>query len=356
MILLRAIGEWFWQRREQILFIDHFLILAIGCIGVASVIYASRSFYLQAKIYEEQSFNREQGAVSLAWHTIADANNNASEIGQSNAVAFLLKRRSLAGKITLNRTQLTLHQETKNEPISIDLSGSNICGTNLFIIVLSNSRIYLSYALLKATKISGQLIKTYAVGTNFQSGSFDNVRAPHAILMATDLRKVKFIGGSFERADFQGADMRGVETYRGYSGAGTVYNDNGTEYGWSYFSEDSDDTDYPVYFSEASDLSPWKQDVDISNTVYLVDFRRARFLKADIRGADLSNSTINQTQVDEACADDTTKLPKGVHVSNYCTLEDWVLKRRDLVQRMTYEGRTKALEECDAASENPIWK
>jgi uncharacterized protein YjbI with pentapeptide repeats len=193
---------------------------------------------------------------------------------------------------------LTLHQETKNEPISVDLSGSNICGTNLFLSVLADSRIYLSYALFKATKISGQLIKTYAVGANFQSSSFDNVRAPHAILMATDLRKVKFIGGSFERADFQGADMRGVETYRGYSGAGTAYNDDGTEYGWSYFSEDSDDKDYPVYFSEASDLSPWKQDVDISNTVYLVDFRRALFLKADIRGADLSNSTINQMQVD----------------------------------------------------------
>jgi uncharacterized protein YjbI with pentapeptide repeats len=353
---LKAIGEWLWQRREQILFIDHFLFLAIGCLGVASVIYASRSFNLQARIYEEQSFNREQGAVSLAWHTIADANNNVSEIGQSNAISFLLRRGALNGKITLNRTQLTVRQRTMNESLYVNFSNSNICGTNLFLGVATNSEIILSNTLLKGTKVSGRLIGTYALGTDFNFSTFDNVRAPRMIFMAADLRKVKFVGGSFEKADFQGADMRGVETYRGYSGAGSTYDDNGMEYGWGYFTEGLPETDYPVYFSETSDFSPWRQDVDVSNTVYLVDFRGARFLKADIRGADFSNSTINQIQVDESCADDGTKLPKGVHVNKYCAPEDWVLKRRELIQRTTYEGRVKAIEECDTASQNPVWR
>jgi uncharacterized protein YjbI with pentapeptide repeats len=354
---MRVIGGWLWQHREQILFVDHFVILAIGSIGVASVIFASRSFYLQAKIYEEQSFNREQGALSLAWHTVADANNTPSEIGQSNAILFLLTRGALGGKITLNRTQLTIHQTIRDRQMYVDLSESSICGTNLYLNVALGSNVNLRFALIKATKISGRLIQTYAMGADFQSSSFDNVRAPRMAFIAANLRNAVFMGGSFEKADFQGADMRGVETYRGYSGAGDVYDDQVIFVPGSvadgYYSEDSE---YPAIFSKDSNLSPLERDHDVIDTVYLVDFRGAQFLKTDIRGADLSNSTISQKQVDEACADAATKLPNGVRVNNYCIPEDWVLVRRELAQSKTYEGRTKAMEECDTASKNPIWR
>jgi hypothetical protein len=112
----------------------------------------------------------------------------------------------------------------------------------------------------------------------------------------------------------------------------------------------------PSIFASASDKVPGSEVDDDGQAVALVDFRGARFLRADIRGADLTNSTIAQAQVDEACADQTTKLPTGVTLKKTCVDEPWVAERRQLLQRKTYRGRSKAFEFCQTQVSQPNWK
>ncbi|MGO9685875.1 MAG: hypothetical protein ACLPTZ_25445 [Beijerinckiaceae bacterium] len=60
-----------------------------------------RSFALQQKLYEEESYQRYQSSLSLASRSIGEANNVQFEIGQSRAIEFLSKSSELRGHITL---------------------------------------------------------------------------------------------------------------------------------------------------------------------------------------------------------------------------------------------------------------
>lgn len=146
------------------------------------------------------------------------------------------------------------------------------------------------------------------MGADFDRAYFSQVRIPKGNFIAANLNSVEIYGGSFEGADFQGADMRNVRTFRGTQGAGTAYNDNEPYAGYVDYAYPADFG--PIFSSASTDYVNSQEGYD-PEAIRLVDFRGARFLKTDIRGADLSNSTISQTQVDEACADQTTKLPSG---------------------------------------------
>jgi uncharacterized protein YjbI with pentapeptide repeats len=345
-----------WARQQQITFIATLLLVLLGLIGIGSVIYAGQAFRLQSRQYEEEAFNREQGAVSLAWHTIAEANLNPSEIGQSNALSFLVLKSQLAGNVTLSGSSLAIYLGRVEEPLFINLSNSNLCGSNVHLRVNAKSTVTMANSLLLGTRLAGWLMHAEFSGADLNKAQLNGVRAPSASFIAANLKSATFVGGSFENADFQGADLSDTRTYRGYQGAGTNYDQVGAVSDDYYGSGDISLDRPPAVFASASDKVPgWEADDD-GQAVALVDFRGARFLRADIRGADLTNSTIGQAQVDEACADQTTKLPTGVTLKKACLEESWIAERRALIQRKTYRGQAKALEVCHTQAAQPNWR
>jgi uncharacterized protein YjbI with pentapeptide repeats len=358
---IRQVLAWVWARQQHITFIATLAMVILGVVGIASVIYAAQAVRLQYRQYEEEAFNREQGSASLAWRTIADANLNPSEIGQSNAFRFLVLKSQMNGNVTLDGSSLSIHQASISEKLNINLSSSNLCGSTLDVLITSHSRIGLENSLLIGTRITGRLMHADFTGADLQQALIKNVRAPWVKFIASTLIGTDLVGGSFEDADFQGANLTGLQTHRGFEGASPSwgfnpadrsYNDDFLPPGYAFETYIPDRED--AVFSKPS---KWEvNDETFGHAVSFVDFRRARFLKADIRGADLASSTIDQAQVDEACADQTTKLPDGIMVRSACVEEDWVGRRRALIQQKTYHGRSKALEICKAASSEPHWK
>ncbi len=291
MRLLRDSAQWIWAHREGVTLLSTVLLLVFAAVGTAGVFYAARSLELQYRQYQEENFNREQGSVSLAWRTIADANQQVIEIGQSDAVNFLTKKSRFDGHITLDRSVLTIYDEPRNQ-IYINLDRSTLCGTNLYVYITRGSSISLQHSLLRGSRIGGRLIDLFGIGADFSHALFYQPRIANSNLVAANLNSATFFGGSFEKADFQGADLRNARTFRGKEGAGTVYND--AEFpSTGYYDTYSPDDFPPIFASEFSDYFKDKGGYD-PDEIRLVDFRKARFLKAEIRGADLSNSNIDQ--------------------------------------------------------------
>jgi uncharacterized protein YjbI with pentapeptide repeats len=314
----RRLMEWLKAHREGIMLVSTVLILLFAIVGTAGVFYAGRSLQLQYRQYQEEHFNRQQGPISLAWHTLADANEKGIDIGQSNAILFLMKNTLWTGNVTLNGSQLDLEQSDPNERLSIELQRSTLCGTSLTVYITPNSSISLQNSLLRGSELIGRFTNAFAMGADFDHAIFSQVRIPKSKFVAANMNSAVIYGGSFEKADFQGADLRNLKTVRGTEGAGTDYDDTTTYLGWLYTAPDNED--YPPIFGSAS-ADYFRQERLSEDAVRLVDFRGARFLNADIRGADLSNSTITQSQVDEAAPIELPNYQPGLWYKRFVSLK-----------------------------------
>jgi uncharacterized protein YjbI with pentapeptide repeats len=349
--LLKPI-RWVLGHPDRATLICTILILLCAIIGTAGVFYAAQSLKIQSTQYQEEEFNRKQGAINLAWHMIADANLKLSELGQSEAILFLTQNGLLKGNVTLQRSKLYLSQPDPAKGLDIDLHRSALCGTSLYFYTLPNTSASLANTLLRGTRLSGRLVHPEFTGSDLQQALLDNVRFPKANFIAVNLKSGIITGGSFENVDFQGADMRNVQTRRGFRGAGTKYDDLDFELG---FTDYAYPVDYPPIFKSITDNLPW-QSWTYADEDHLVDFKGARFLNADLRGADLTNSTINQAQIDEACTDQNTKLPSPLASKKSCTPENWILQRRQSIQQPTYYAGPKETKECESAAADPSWR
>jgi hypothetical protein len=102
------------------------------------------------------------------------------------------------------------------------------------------------------------------MGADLAGSALLGVSARHADFRGADLSHARLSGGQFDAANFAGADLAHAELL------GAVFDG--------------------------------------------ADFSRASLDHADLRGADLSRARgLEQEQLDEACADLTTRLPPGLH-------------------------------------------
>ena len=356
-LLHKAVAR-FWEQSESIKLTAAIASVVLGLVAVIGVLNTAKSVRLQYQLYEEETFNREAGAVALAWRALSDANSRPIEMGQSSAFKYLTSKGLMNGNVSLTGSRLSIHQQSADHPITIALNRSNLCGSEFILTAGPESIITFQHSLLISSRLTGRMIGVDFTAANLERSEFYLVRARNGVFIAADLNKAELRGGSFERADFQGANLTGLQTYRGYSGAGTKYADDIYGSGNLYSGYPETDSLPPAYFtSPTDDISNLLGNYDTGDAnIYLVDLRGARFRNALIKGADLSNSTINQAQVDEACADSTTKLPNGITVKTICSEANWITERRNRLQQKTYYARTKDLEICKAAANEPVWK
>lgn len=303
--------------------------------------------------YVEEGYSRHEGSSSLAIHTIGEANNKPYELGQSAALAYLAYINRLSGNITLNKIYISFDTDSSvnSEVVSnlhgiilVDLSKSSLCGTEItnWRNEQLSSVFGFSYSLMKSTVLHDYFKGSDFLAADLSNSTFNNVFSPYSRFAAATLRGTTFHGGIFQNTDFQGTDLRDVKTERGYVGAGYIY------YGGTWIQTFTpDNPEWPVIFGkDMSTLDSLKivgRATDESADTRVVDFTNARFLYADLRGANLLNSNISQKQVNEACADDTTLLPNGVRPLSpeNCSFPQWLLDTQKSLRSPTYESAFK---------------
>lgn len=345
--VISGIGSYLREKSVVISLILQLVTLVAASLALVGVYIAYNSWRQQVKLYNDESFSRKHGSLSLAWKMIADANMKKSERGQSEAILFLLKSGRINGRLVLNGSTASLSPGR-----SIDLSLSSFCGTELYIHNDKGEWVDLGNSFLRGADVNGRLLDSEFRGSDLEGARFFQPRAPRIDLIGTNLRNAKFIGGSFVDGGFQGADLRNVTTYRGDCGAGTVYDDNRWDYcsAWiTWYVGRTPPNQITIFTDPKKSIRAMRTKYPSSDTVHLVDFRGAVFSRADLRGADLSNSTITQTQVNQACTDETTKLPSGVEPNGNCADQQEVAELRALVQERTYRNRERLFEECKRA-------
>jgi hypothetical protein len=318
-----------------------------------SYLAASESFALNNRQYQEERYSRNQGAVSLAWQTISEANNHPYEVGQSSSILYLAQKGVLPGRLIFNGSAAIffdgdVNLSTPNGGVYLWMPFSSICGTAFSIVSDNKFIVDLSNSLAMGAKFSGQFGLARFIGSDLTNAVFSHVEASDGQFIASNMEGVIIRGGTYINTDFQGADMRRVVTERGadglYYGYETGYYDTLTPTPWqALFSSD-------VGVDEALISAGIQQAPD--QGAQLVNFSNAHFLHTDLRGANLTKSNITQKQVKEACTDASTVLPAGV-TSMGCADEPLVKEKREKFQRLNPSGpRVKEL--CEAAVPDAI--
>jgi uncharacterized protein YjbI with pentapeptide repeats len=312
-------------------------------ISTIAATYASLGFYQKREQYESEKFSRAQGQLTLAWHTISEANGKKYEIGQSDSLRYIASQvdwNSFDLHITLNNSVVNLSSTAKTQYLW--LSHSSLCGTK---ISNTNAQVYLSYSFLIRTEFIGDLNYAEFIGSDLQNSLFTNVVAKRGNFMAANMDEAKMKGGAFRYANFTGASMRKLITQRGVRGFGSP--DYDVLYSSDYSLANDDDPWEPVFGKDSADevLVRYGLKDDPRSDSFLVDFSGATFTAADLRGAHLENSTITQLQADQACTDQTTILPRTLSDRRACNNNAEVERKRAGFQAGAYKDGAK---QCEA--------
>lgn len=316
---------------------------------------AANSFELQRKAYEEEAFQRQQSAVSLAAKTIGEANDVPYDVGQSVAIEFLAGSGKLNGHIALNNSQLVIRSSARTY---YNLERSSFCGTRLYIY---NSASF-KKSLLQQAEIAGNFDYAEFSGANMRSIIISSVMARNASFVGVDISGATFQGGVFTYADFQGSNMSNIMTELGTVGVGTNPNTTWTDVGYydTYYPAAGTEDFYEPIITKDNSIN---EALTAANIEYqdtrgtrFVDFTGSHFENTDLSGADLRNSNITQRQLNTACGDENTKLPDATMTVPRCEPEPWLGAMRSAFQsiaaedRPLYEGCVKAIGQLESNS------
>ena len=322
------------------------LAIPVGIAVFATLIYSERGYEIVKQEHEEGRFARDQGAVSLAWHTLNDTRGITYEIGQSAAFNYIAGHGSFFNNINLNRT--TLHIDVPESMTILSLSDSRFCEASIDII--SAPLLVMSRSNFTRSTLRGNWNGVNLFESNFSEAILDGIISTSLDLTGANLQSVRIVGGVFHFADFRGADLRKLKTVTGRYGAQSRREDSATDMPKDNYYGGVELLPYGEFRSAVFDKSLTDQQVASeyvegnSQESDIVDFRGSLFDHADLRGADLKNSNIGQSQIDAACADDTTQLPPLRTIREKCVGEAqaWVQNCRELLRSRTMECESAA--------------
>ena len=330
--------------------------LTVGAVSIYYTRKALDNLIVQQQRYWEERFARAQGSFSLAWKTIGEANNQPFELGQSKALMYLAESSELPGHVVLNNSSLSFYRNTDtaaSRPMYFNLQYSEFCKTKISSGLSEKEAEYvMSFVDLRQAQLSGIFHWADFLGANMEAAVLEGMEAENGRFAATNLDRATLRGGRFRGVDFQGANLRGIKTERGYVGDGASTYGSGFE----LYTMDQHPA-WPLLLDRTIGVTDALRSAGVwelagEDRKYIVDFTDARFLFADIRGADLRNSNISQTQVNQACADATTILPEGrvINDDTNCLPSETV---KQVLRRLTVIREEPSRHaDCDIAESN----
>jgi hypothetical protein len=117
-----------------------FLTVAVGLVSMYTNSKTLENIRLEETKYQEEGYSRYGGSLTLAIHTLGEANNKPYEIGQSTALVYLTLQNRLMGNVTLNGSAITIEDslmqtERAARPayylLLLRLTESSLCGTEI---------------------------------------------------------------------------------------------------------------------------------------------------------------------------------------------------------------------------------
>jgi uncharacterized protein YjbI with pentapeptide repeats len=169
-----------------------------------------------------------------------------------------------------------------------DFEKASLAGTDLSQTSLKNANLA-SANLEKAT-----LIRAWLEGAKADEARFDKIEAYRVVFQNASAQRASFISAELQRADFTGAQLSGANFEKAELGRATFETAvlTGARFALANLSR--------------ADLSGARFEGSI-------DFDRAFMFLTRIEGLDLSAATgLQQSQIELACGDTSTKLPSGL--------------------------------------------